>query len=310
MIYTITLNPALDKTLIVDNLNINQIGRVRRTLTQAGGKGFNVSRALLRAGIHSKAIGLVGGRTGEVLLEDLAKDGIDVVPITINGETRVNQVFMENASKSVKINDLGPVISGDEFQVLTRSVDKVASPGDIWIMSGSLPPGVPSTVYAELTCIIQDRGGKVFLDSSGKAFQEGLNVTPDWIKPNLKEAREVFSGGLREVDLLEQFQQLGLNGTLLTMGARGLMFADNGMVAHVIVPKLKNENVVGAGDATVAGFIYGVVNELPSIDCAKWAAAFGVASAHASENCFQSFSDVETFYDQIKAEIINEYPSA
>ena len=310
MIYTITLNPALDQTSIVDHLEINKIGRIQATSSEAGGKGFNVSRALLRAGIQSKAIGLIGGRTGEALFDGLDKDGLDVIQIITTGETRVNQVFMENPSKSIKINAMGPEITEAEYQSVVEKVRELASSGDIWILSGSLPPNVPFSIYAELTRVIHEKEGKVFLDSSGKAFQEGLNVPPDWIKPNLKEAREVFSGGLREVDLLEQFQQLGLKGTLLTMGAKGLMFADAAMVAHMIVPKLENENVVGAGDATVAGFIYGVVNELPSIDCAKWAAAFGVASAHASENCFQSFSDVETFFDQIKVEIINECPSA
>lgn len=306
MIYTITLNPALDQTSIVDHLEINKIGRVQTTHFEAGGKGFNVSRALLRAGIQSKAIGLIGGRTGEALLDGLAKDGLDVIPIMITGETRVNQVFMENPSKSIKINAMGPEISGSEYQAVVDKVRKLASHGEIWILSGSLPRNVPSIIYAELTRVIHENGGSVFLDSSGKAFQEGLNVPPDWIKPNLKEAREVFSRGLREVDLLEQFQQIGVNGTLLTMGGKGLMFANAGKVFHVLVPKLKNENVVGAGDATVAGFVYGAVNGFSSMECAKWAAAFGVASAHSPENCFQFFSEVESFYTQLQVEIIYE----
>ncbi len=304
MIYTLTLNPALDKTVMVDVLNINQISRVQEMTIEAGGKGFNVSRALLRAGLKNKALGLVGGRTGGQLVDDLVNDGLDVIPIPIHGETRVNQVFLESSSRSVKVNERGPIISESEYHLLFEEVKKLSQSEDIWVLSGSLPPNVPFTVYADLITIIHEWGGKVFLDSSGQAFQEGLNVKPDWIKPNLVEAREIFSGGLNELDLLEQFRELGVGGTILTLGSRGLLFASASTCLRVIVPHIDNENVVGAGDATVAGFVYGVAKGSSEVECAKWAAAVGVAAAHAAGNCFDAFAQVEEFYTKLKVEVL------
>lgn len=304
MIYTITLNPALDKTSIVDHLAINQISRILETTEEAGGKGFNVSRALSRSGVPNKAIGFIGGDTGEKLIEGLQTDGIDFIPVSVSGDTRVNQVFITVSSQSIKINAQGPKIRQEEYQSLTELVSELAQADDVWVLSGSLPMNVPSNVYADLTGIIHSKQGKVFLDSSGAAFQKGLNVQPDWIKPNLAEAQAVFSGGLTEMDLLEQLQQLGVDGTILTMGSKGLMYANSAIRLKVVVPQIENENVVGAGDATVAGFIYGYANGFEPVECAKWAGAFGVAAAHASGNCFKHFDEVRQFYQQLEVEIL------
>ena len=306
MIYTITLNPALDKTCVVDVLAINEISRVQQTTVEAGGKGFNVSRALLRADVPSKAIGFVGGSTGEELLSGLQNDGLDVISVPIEGETRVNQVFMTTPSHSIKINAQGPTIQPEEYKQLVKLVAEKTLPQDIWVLSGSLPRNVPASAYAELTKTIHRAGGKVFLDSSGSSFQEGLNAKPYWIKPNLAEARVVFSASLREKDLLDEFRAMGISGTILTLGSRGLMFYGPNELIRVEVPKIENENVVGAGDATVAGFVYGIVNDLPLVECAKWAAAFGCASAHAAENCFGEFREVESYYQKLKVEKLDE----
>jgi 1-phosphofructokinase len=306
MIYTVTLNPAIDKTFVVDHLGINEISRVQEVFVEAGGKGFNVSRALLRSGIPSKSIGFLGGTTGGELLEGLSNDGIDVIPVTIQGETRVNQVFLEPPDKSIKINARGPEVSDKEYRLLIQRVRDLVRQQDIFVLSGSIPPNVPTTIYAELIKIIRMGGGKVFLDSSGIAFQEGVKVSPDWIKPNLSEAQMIFPGEFTEIELLRHFQKIGVGGTILTLGSNGLLYSNSSTVLWVHVPKVSHENVVGAGDATVAGFLYGIAHDCEPAECAKWAASFGVASAHASSNCFGNFAEVEAYYQQVEVEIIRE----
>lgn len=306
MIYTVTLNPALDKTCLVDVLEINEISRVRETTYESGGKGFNVSRALSRVGIPNKALGFIGGSYGELILAGLKADHIDVVPVRIHGESRVNQVFISPEGHSIKVNAQGPEILPEEYQSLLSLVKDLAQPEDIWVFSGSLPRNVPAAVYGDLTKVVHHAGGRVFLDSSGASFQEGLNAQPDWIKPNLAEARVVFTGALRKIDLLEDFQALGIGGTILTLGSKGLIYSSGGEIIKIKVPKIENENVVGAGDATVAGFLYGVIQGFSTKKCAKWAAAFGCAAAHAAGNCFDNLGEVEKYYEQLKVEKLDE----
>lgn len=302
MIYTLTLNPALDKTCLVDCLSINEISRIQSSVVESGGKGFNVSRALTRAGIANQAFGFVGGNTGEMLLEGLIADELDVFPLKIAGETRVNQVFKDSNQQTIKVNAQGPRIHPDELQVLSNVVTEKTKPSDIWVLSGSLPQNIPPTIYADLIQQIHDARGFVFLDSSGVSFQMGLSTGPEWIKPNLQEAQFVFPNITRTVDILDAFHQMGVREMMLSLGANGLLYSATQYRYRVRVPVVNNDNVVGAGDATVAGFLYGYSHGYSPLERAKWAAAFGCASAYSDQNCFLNFKEVEDCYYQLKVE--------
>jgi tagatose 6-phosphate kinase len=151
---------------------------------------------------------------------------------------------------------------------------------------------------------IHGYGGRVFLDTSGLALDEGLNGIPDWIKPNYEEAMALFPGEESPKRLCEFLIEKGAATVLLSLGAGGMLFSSRGEVVHVQVPPLAVSNPVAAGDAAVAGFLYGFTQQMNPIDCAKWAAAFGTAAAASHTNCFKSMPEVKSYFEQIKVDVV------
>ncbi|MGB5061040.1 MAG: PfkB family carbohydrate kinase, partial [Candidatus Promineifilaceae bacterium] len=174
MIYTVTLNPAVDKELVVPELAFDSVLRAGKTRVDFGGKGFNVSRMLQALGSESTAIGFAGGKSGDLLREGLESLGIGIDFVPVSGETRTNvSVVTEPASHYLKVNEPGPTISASELDELRRKVRALSREGDWWVLAGSLPPGVPTAVYAHLIADIQAAGGRVILDTSGEALGLG-----------------------------------------------------------------------------------------------------------------------------------------
>ena len=300
MIYTLTLNPAIDRTYLVDGVVINAVNRVRSITTEWGGKGINVARALCRSGMSVKAVAILGGHNGMQLAEGVRAEGIDLIALEIEADTRINHVFMDDYGSSIKFNEPGPTLTNEEISQVFALVESLHKDGDIWVLSGSLPPGVPTSIYRELTEATHARGGKVFLDTSGTALQEGLVGLPDWIKPNYEEAKALFPNEQSPERLCELLRHNGAANVLLSMGAEGMMFSAPEESVHVQVPALDVKNPVAAGDAAVAGYLFGFTQHLNAQECTKWAAAFGTAAAASHDNCFQSMSEVNAFYDRIK----------
>ena len=144
MIYTVTLNPAVDKELVVPAIEFDAVLRSQQINIDFGGKGFNVSRQLQSLGVASVALGFAGGSGGEQLRHGLASLGIDTDFVWVAGETRSNiSIVTEPTSHYVKVNEPGPLISENELVALREKVAKQAKPGDWWVLAGSLPPGGP-----------------------------------------------------------------------------------------------------------------------------------------------------------------------
>ena len=168
MIYTVTLNPVLDRQYSVEEIIPNEVLRARDCQTDLGGKGFNVSRAMLRLGVPSVAVGFVGGLTGKQLSEGLDELGIQTDFVQIAEETRTNtSITSHNTDNYIKVNETGPAIQPQEAGQLVDKIRALAATDDWWVLSGSLPRGVPGTFYADLVRNIQRRGAQVCLDSSG-----------------------------------------------------------------------------------------------------------------------------------------------
>jgi 1-phosphofructokinase family hexose kinase len=300
MIYTLTLNPAIDRTYLVDGVVIDGVNRVCEIRNEWGGKGINVARALLMSGASVKAIALLGGFNGRQLAEGVRAEGIDLVTLETEVDNRINHVFVDNAGSSIKFNEPGPTMTTEEISQVFALVESLQSDGDYWVLSGSLPPGVPSSIYRKLIETIHVHGGKVFLDTNGTALLEGMGGLPDWVKPNYEEAMALFPGVESPKLLCELLRQNGAANVLLSTGADGMFFSSDEEFLHVQVPPLNVKNPVAAGDAAVAGFLFAFTQHLDAIECTKWAAAFGTAAVASDTNCFQSFAEVNSFYHRLK----------
>lgn len=312
MVITLTLNPGLDRTLTVPRILFDEVLRASSTRLDWGGKGFNVSRALKALGVDSLAMGLVGGATGQILERGLANLGIATDLVRIVGETRTNLVVTDaGAEHHIKVNEPGPTVEPREMEALLDRVRERAGPGDIWILSGSLPPGAPPDTYALLIKLVQGAGGRAFLDTSGEPLRLGCAARPYLVKPNATEAGEMVGQTIgSKADALKAKEFLlkqGIELVALSLGADGLLLASDQKTVWAIPPQTQVRNAVGAGDALLAGITWALQRELSLEEIARWGVAAGTATAMGEGVSVGSLAEVEALY---KATYANSGPRA
>jgi 1-phosphofructokinase family hexose kinase len=284
VIVTLTLNPSLDRTLSVPQLLPGTLHRAEFIRQDLGGKGFNVSRALHALGIPSHIVGVIGGRTGRALREGLLADGFDVHLVEVEGETRQNVTLLdESTGLYTKINEPGPALGPHHIAALETWIEQMVRPGDLWALCGSLPPGAPQGLYADLIRAVQRSGGLVFLDTSGPALQAGLQAGPFAIKPNSEEAAEVLQMSLSSDrdhhQAARELQSKGVRLVALSRGAQGLVVAKDRTLVAAIPPSVAVRSPVGAGDASLAGLLWAVLDQCDPTETARRAVACGTAAA-------------------------------
>ena len=229
-VYTLTLNPGLDRTLTVPSLHHNAVLRATASRPDWGGKGFNVSRALQAVGEESIALGIVGGFTGQMLTQGLVDLGITTDFVHIAAETRTNTVIEEpHSGRYIKVNEAGPMVAPQVLEMIYERVTAHLAAGSYWALCGSLPPGIPPGFYAELITLIQSRGGIACLDASGDALRLGVEAAPFLVKPNAEEATEVTGIPIHDLESAQRatgfFFDQGVTLVALSLEENGLLFA-------------------------------------------------------------------------------------
>ncbi len=313
MIYTLTLNPALDRELTVPDLLFDEVLRATATRVDYGGKGFNVSRALVALGAgstadaaaeSSTALGFVGGKTGEKLEAGLSSLGIATDLTWVAEETRTNiSVVAENQSRYIKVNESGPTITPAEQAALVGKVDKLAQAGDWWVLSGNLPPGADERIYADLIQRIQSAGAKAILDTSGAPLRYGCEAGPFLAKPNAHEASELTGSPVETLEEIkaaaEAIHALGVRLVLISLGKRGAFLSDGVQTWLAEAPEIEERNPIGAGDAAVAGLVWGLSRDLPLPEVLRWSVASGAAAASLDGTAVGSYQLVESLVSKV-----------
>ena len=304
MIYTVTLNPSLDRTLYFNQLSLGEVNRSIRTQINLGGKGVNVSLALDNLGIPNVPLGLAGGTTGEILVRGLAKRGRCAFTF-IEGETRSNITAIDlKARLTTKLNEPGPVVSDKELEQFTQTFTELVKPHDFIILSGSLPPGVPDETYAHLIHQAHKQGAMCALDTSGAALVASCQAQPDWVKPNLEEA--AYLTGLDMINMnwreaIAKITDFGVKYILLSAGEHGLIMADTEHAWHAVPPQVSVTSTVGAGDAALASAIAAWNKGLDLREIARWAAAAGTAAAMLDGSSMPEYEQIRAVYANTKS---------
>jgi 1-phosphofructokinase family hexose kinase len=304
MLYTLTLNPAVDLELQVESFDLNSVSRAVASRFDAGGKGFNVSRMLAHLNVENTALGFVGGHNGARLQAELNRQGVETSFCQIAGETRTNvSLVRAGSSDHYKVNEAGPTISPLELADLFEQVDRVAEPGDWWVLAGSVPPGVQSSVYADLIRLLQTKGAKVMLDGSGDALKLGCKAQPDLIKPNLEEAVELLGlpddHGLELKEVCEQLIQLGPKQVVISLGKDGACCFDGMALTTLASPEIIEKNPIGAGDSLVAGLVWGLSSGEGLSTALKKGIACGAATASQEGTELGRLSQVTELLEQL-----------
>ncbi|MEO3868076.1 1-phosphofructokinase [Nonomuraea sp. B12E4] len=265
MILTLTLNPSLDRTIEIAALDRGTVIRAAAAHLDPGGKGVNVSRALLANAVAGRAVVPFGGDEGRQLVRLLAAEGLDMVTVPVSGRTRSNVTLAEPDGTITKINEPGTALSPAELDTIAEAVLAEAhsdGKGADWVVaSGSLPPEVPADVYARLCRRFAGAGIHVAVDTSGPALGQALGAAPALVKPNLEELRGATGMPIRSLgDVVEAAGKLraaGARTVLASLGADGAVLVEEGGVWHGEAPVTGPRSSVGAGDAMLAGFLAG-----------------------------------------------------
>ena len=306
MIYTVTLNPSVDRTLHVDELTVGGLNRATSVATHLAGKGVNVSVALQQLGVRSVLLGLAGGATGRQLAEGLAARGLSCAFCEVAGETRSNLTILEDGcGRTTKLNEPGPKVTEAELDQLMGMADRVGT-DDLCVLSGSLPPGVPAGSYARLARRMRERGAFVALDASGEPFRQALVARPHLIKPNVAEAGELLGCSLEGkaawAEALQALHAMGAERVLLSLGPQGAASYEDGLAWWARPPGITEASAVGAGDALLAGWVYAWQRDLLPPERLRWAVASGTAAATLDGSAMPSRSLVEDVLAQVEVE--------
>ncbi|MFF2079784.1 1-phosphofructokinase [Kitasatospora sp. NPDC058162] len=266
MIVTITPNPSLDRTYELATLTPGEVNRAEHDRLDPGGKGVNVSRALTAAGHRTTAVLPLGGLSGGLLSDLLRRQGIDVAAVTIAGDTRINVSIAEDGGGLTKINAVGPELSAAESAALlalvrdTQQTGRGTSGGVDWLACcGSLPRGLRPGWYAELVAQVHSGGARIALDTSGPALLAALSARPDVVKPNREELAEAVGRPVATVGdavyAAGELRERGAQQVLASLGADGMLLIAEEGSWYGSAPVAAVRSDVGAGDASLAGFL-------------------------------------------------------
>ncbi len=261
MIVTVSMNPAIDKTVEIDALVPGGLNRIRKVEYDAGGKGINVSKTICELGGESIATGFLGGNAGKTIANVLEDRGIKSDFIWVDGETRTNTKVFEESGAVTELNEPGPVISDAQIEELLKKLEGYASKETLFILAGSIPGGVDKHIYAKITERVHEKGATVLLDADGELFRNSLEAHPDIIKPNRVELEEYAGFDYRAseeelIGLADKLMEKGIGTVAISMGKSGAMFVRDGYKAKCPALSVKAHSTVGAGDAMVAALAY------------------------------------------------------
>ena len=307
MIFTVTLNPAVDRELTVGDIAFNTVLRATDWQVDCGGKGFNVARMLKSLGVASTALGFAAGKTGELLDTRLRSLGIETDFIWVEGETRTNiSIVSSDTGHYVKVNEPGPTIGEGDISRLREQIRAYVRPGDWWVLAGSLPPGVPVDFYGEMISIIHSAGAQVFLDTSSEALQKSCGAGPLLVKPNAEEAHELTGlpvENTREIaEAGAAICRMGPANVIVSLGKDGGLLVNGEGVWKAASPKISEKNPIGAGDSMVAGIVWALSEGAELPEALRRGIACGAATASQTGTTVGTLAQVNQLLQQVQVE--------
>jgi len=263
MIITVTLNPALDKSLEVPSFTLGRRHRTVSQRTTPGGKGVNVARVLKLLGQPVIATGLAGGATGLRIVEALNDEAILNSFVRIRDESRTNTALIDpTTGLHTEINERGPAISPHELDLFREKLVYLARGASVCVFAGSLPRGIESDTYAELIRAVHKLGVKTVVDTEGEPLRLAVKAEPDVVTPNELEAEELVGHEFNGIDdraaAVVEIARQGAGEAIMTVpdGCYGYVQEDGPPTLYrVTVPPLEAVSPIGSGDAFLAGYV-------------------------------------------------------
>jgi 1-phosphofructokinase len=304
-IITVTLNPALDMTMRFQHPQLGELNRAQSVSFEPSGKGVNVSRALQAQGVVAKTILPLGGSFGVMIQDALEAAHLPLLPVQIAGQTRCNVKVMDSdLGTSTELNAPGPRIAPDELEALKVILRAEIAANDLVVLSGSLPGGLPSSVYADLTHEVQALGARAILDADRDALRDALPARPYLVKPNRREAEALLEiaidSNARALEAARRIQAMGVDHVALSLGADGAIFVSPTEAYLVVPPRVRARGTVGSGDALLSGVVAALAWGWSWSEAARYATAVAVARTAMDGIEFPDRAEIEQHLERVQ----------
>ena len=305
VIVTVTMNPAIDKTVEVEKLVCKGLNRIRNVVYDAGGKGVNVSKTICELGGQSIATGFLGGNSGQIIDNVLKDYGITSDFVWVTGETRTNTKVVEEDGSLTELNEPGTIVCDEDVQNLKAKLLEYANEKTMFVFSGSIPSGVSKDIYREFICLVKEKGACAILDADGEVFRNSLGANPSVIKPNQVEL-EGYLGLKEQSDINELvvaakgIQKQGVENIMVSMGAEGALFLMGDYEVLCEGLSVNVSSTVGAGDAMVAAYAYAWDTKLSKEETVKLCMATSAGAVTTTGTKPPSKELVEQLMTQVK----------
>lgn len=302
-VLTITLNPAIDQTVYIDDFVVNKVNRISKIQNDAGGKGINVASYLASSGLKVGASGFLGVNNMGIFEELFEKLFIENRFVFLNSETRTNIKVVDSKNKTVTdINQLGFHISDEKLKELEELLFSKKE-ANWYVFSGSLANGLPNDIYKRWIKKAHDLGIKVALDASGESFSEALSSNPEIIKPNNHELASLVSQSLdTQSDIIFHAKKLldtGIQTVCVSMGENGALILKKDEVFHAQPSKVEVKTTVGAGDAMLSGLIFAQIRNLDTKESIKLATAYSMSSVETVGPYLSSKEEIKNYCNNV-----------
>lgn len=309
MIVTVTMNPAIDKTVDIERLEYGGLNRISHVEMDAGGKGINVSKTISELGGESIVTGFIAGNTGKIIQNVMNEWQIKSDFVEVEGETRTNTKIYESTGSLTELNEPGPEIKEEDLHRLLKKLEGYAKEDTLFVLAGSVPKGVEKGIYRQIIEMVHAKGAKVLLDADGELFTKALEAVPDIIKPNRVELEQYagldYVASEQEIlQIAEKLAEKGMEKVVVSMGKSGAIFLENDFKVKCQGLNVKAHSTVGAGDAMVAGLPYAWDKGLSAEETVKLCMAVSAGAVTTIGTKPPSRELVDTLMKQVTVEEI------
>jgi 1-phosphofructokinase family hexose kinase len=303
LIITLTVNPAIDRTITVDRLVFEDRAYITSARESAGGRGINAACVIHSFGGQTMAIVPAGGESGAHFETFLTDCGFKLVVVPTQSEVRRNLIITDQQGLTVKLNEPGATLHKAELARLEKVIRGKLDHASWFMICGSLPPGVPASFYAQLVTLARKRGVKTLLDADGDALAAGIEARPTVVSPNQQEAERLLNTALltrtQFLRAAGRIQKMGAEAVVLSLGSQGAVGAFDHQIVEVIPPRVDAISPIGAGDALAAAFTWAMERHNDYRDALRWGVAAGTASAQLPGMRFATLAQTEEIYKQV-----------
>jgi 1-phosphofructokinase family hexose kinase len=304
LIVTLTINPAIDRTISVDRLAFDDRAYIKSSGESAGGRGINASAVIHAFGGDTLAVLTSGGDSGKRLEDLLRADGLKLAVVPVPHEIRTNITITDRHGLTVNLNEPGPTLGKGELALVEKAI-RDALKGAQWLMlCGSLPPGAPASFYARLIAMARQKKVKTLLHASGDALIEGIDARPTVVTPNQHEAERLLGRALltrtQYLEAAKQIRAMGAESVVLSLGSRGAIGAFADGLYEALAPRVDAVCPIGAGDALTAAYVWALRKKPSAADALRWGVAAGTASARLPGMSFASLAETKEVYQRVE----------